>query len=460
MDGWVAVTVKNQKLICTNEVSRDSTIRSKNSFDLLDSNSTPIGPNPPLLPHATTLPLPTTTTPDDDASTTTQPCSSRRQLRKRHARHILHLLAQQEDAFLNKAIATAEHERTRLAKEDLSNPRRQAIDAAHAYPNAAPSLTHLGINLGQTLASNVKRAAQRLTSTKHVHFAHTHTVRRFHQDHVPTVLATYDSGADGHYISERDRAAANLPILRPSTKRVGVANGNTCSAKHVTALPFPNLSPAASRADTFNQFPTSLLSVGRLSDDNTVSIFTKDGVSVHRETDVLITCQGEPILIGVRDDQGRYRIPLIQQRGQWQPRPPRARVNKALQQAHSVYDLPSVEQAIRWMHAVCGYPVKSTWIKAIKAGNFVGWPLLTEKNVAKYYPDTDETPKGHLNQTRKMSAPPNTTLHHSSTPTAPPCEGRRSRTSTPPSTMSEKPSSPTKPVNSPHGPAGATSMSW
>eukprot|EP00804_Cyclotella_cryptica_P020074 CCRYP_014880-RH/>CCRYP_014880-RH protein AED:0.12 eAED:0.12 QI:0/-1/0/1/-1/1/1/0/1096 len=53
------------------------------------------------------------------------------------------------------------------------------------------------------------------------------------------------------------------------------------------------------------------------------------------------------------------------------------------------------------MHAVCGYPVKSTWLKAIKAGNFVGWPLLTEKNVAKYYPETDETPKGHLNQTRK-----------------------------------------------------------
>eukprot|EP00804_Cyclotella_cryptica_P025596 CCRYP_002824-RB/>CCRYP_002824-RB protein AED:0.38 eAED:0.38 QI:0/-1/0/1/-1/0/1/0/350 len=61
------------------------------------------------------------------------------------------------------------------------------------------------------------------------------------------------------------------------------------------------------------------------------------------------------------------------------------------------------------MHAVCGYPVKSTWIKAIKAGNFVGWPLLTEKTVAKYYPDTDETPKGHLNQTRKNVR---STKHH------------------------------------------------
>jgi len=66
-----------------------------------------------------------------------------------------------------------------------------------------------------------------------------------------------------------------------------------------------------------------------------------------------------------------------------------------------VYDLPSTEQAIKWMHAVCGYPVKSTWLKAVKAGNYVGWPMLTERNVKKYYPETSETAKGHLNQTRK-----------------------------------------------------------
>jgi hypothetical protein len=53
------------------------------------------------------------------------------------------------------------------------------------------------------------------------------------------------------------------------------------------------------------------------------------------------------------------------------------------------------------MHAVCGYPVKSTWLKAVQAGNFIGWPLLTAKNIQRYYPDSAETPKGHLNQTRK-----------------------------------------------------------
>jgi hypothetical protein len=53
------------------------------------------------------------------------------------------------------------------------------------------------------------------------------------------------------------------------------------------------------------------------------------------------------------------------------------------------------------MHIICGYPVKSTWLKAIKAGNYVGWLMLTEHNVQKYYPETSKTAKGHLNQTRK-----------------------------------------------------------
>ena len=53
------------------------------------------------------------------------------------------------------------------------------------------------------------------------------------------------------------------------------------------------------------------------------------------------------------------------------------------------------------MHTVHGYPVKSTWIKSIKAGNYIGWPMLTEHNAARYYQETNKTTKGHLNQSRK-----------------------------------------------------------
>ena len=121
----------------------------------------------------------------------------------------------------------------------------------------------------------------------------------------------YESGADGHYISKKDRRKAGLPITQKSTRWVGVANGGVSQANFVTQLPFKDLSAKAKQADTFQDFPSSLMSVGKTADDGMISIFTKDGVTVHKEMDILITCKGEPILIGVRNEQGRYQIPLI-----------------------------------------------------------------------------------------------------------------------------------------------------
>ena len=90
------------------------------------------------------------------------------------------------------------------------------------------------------------------------------------------------------------------------------------------------------------------------------------------EQDVLITCKGKPILIGIRDNKGRYRLPLMQQRGHWQPQKPSKKARQTQRQVNSVYDLHSTKQAIKWMHAVCRYPIKTTWIKTVKVGNFVG----------------------------------------------------------------------------------------
>ena len=80
-------------------------------------------------------------------------------------------------------------------------------------------------------------------------------------------MLTYDSGADGHYISKSDRKAAGLPVLRPSTKRVIVANGEKCKGTSVNLLPFSTLLKKARLADTFHNFPTSLMSVGKTADD-------------------------------------------------------------------------------------------------------------------------------------------------------------------------------------------------
>jgi hypothetical protein len=86
----------------------------------------------------------------------------------------------------------------------------------------------------------------------------------------------------------------------------GVANGGKCQAQHVTRLPFHKLSSWARQADTFQDFPTLLMSLGKTSDNGTISVFTKTGVTVFKEEDVLITCKGKPILIGLQDGRGQY----------------------------------------------------------------------------------------------------------------------------------------------------------
>ena len=50
------------------------------------------------------------------------------------------------------------------------------------------------------------------------------------------------------------------------------------------------------------------------------------------------------------------------------------------------------------MHAEVGFTVKSTWMKAIKKGNFATWPGLTYSNAAKYFPQSVETLKVHMVQ--------------------------------------------------------------
>ncbi len=66
----------------------------------------------------------------------------------------------------------------------------------------------------------------------------------------------------------------------------------------------------------------------------------------------------------------------------------------------NVYDLPSVNQTIKYLHAAAGYPVKDTWVKAINAGNYTTWPGLTAIAVRKHFPESDETQKGHMKHQR------------------------------------------------------------
>ena len=58
-------------------------------------------------------------------------------------------------------------------------------------------------------------------------------------------------------------------------------------------------------------------------------------------------------------------------------------------------------EIIRFLHTVAGFPMKATWTKAIKVGNHATRQGLMIKAVQKYFPESEETTKGHG---RKMKA--------------------------------------------------------
>jgi hypothetical protein len=69
-------------------------------------------------------------------------------------------------------------------------------------------------------------------------------------------------------------------------------------------------------------------------------------------------------------------------------------------QCNHAHDKSNQKDLINYLHAACFSPVKSTWITAIKNGQFTSWPGLTEQAVEKHLSRSTSTTKGHLNQKR------------------------------------------------------------
>ena len=138
-----------------------------------------------------------------------------RRLAKREAR-LEHLC---EHYFLDAAIDVAEDERTTIAKGNIDNPKKRAINSMHTQRvKPAPGVIQKGINMGLSMRATIKQAMRFIRADKkRVRFATTITIAEAKQDSA-TIMVTYDSGADDNYMSKSDRAKAKLPILRRLSK--------------------------------------------------------------------------------------------------------------------------------------------------------------------------------------------------------------------------------------------------
>ena len=249
-----------------------------------------------------------------------------------------------DDELIDATITLSEDGCTAMAKNDLTNVRQVTIDVAHTVTyRTKKTIRQRGRNAGNTISTEMQRLINNITrDSKHVQFRRKLTITTFYNNDDAKML-TYDSGADGNYLRKKYRKNLGLPILCVSANKADVSNGGACNGKQVTKLTFPQFSNKVEEADTFEEFPTSLMIVGKTAEEGNVYILTREGVTVYKEEDVLIICQKKTILIGKRDKCRQYRITLTQSHGQWQPHNPTRKSKNDLQQTNSVYDLPSTE---------------------------------------------------------------------------------------------------------------------
>jgi len=158
------------------------------------------------------------------------------------------------------------------------------------------------------------------------------------------------------------------------------------------------LPKAAREAHRAPAITNNLLSVSVLCDAGCQVFFHKHSCE--------ITFNGETIVRGWRDMRSNmWRISLLPDGGNnIIPADEEEDFNTEVPMpdflANSIYECETTGQLIHFYHATMGFPVTSTWCKAIDAGYFRGWPDLTSKRVRHFIKVIEETEMGHMDQTK------------------------------------------------------------
>jgi hypothetical protein len=175
-----------------------------------------------------------------------------------------------------------------------------------------------------------------------------------------------NSGATSNFVPEE----INLPKKGKSDKEVYLPDNTKLQATYRTELPLEQLSQKAREADILPGLKTPLLSINKMAEEGYTTIFHpgEKGFTVHKHGTVAITTAEPSILQGCKKKGAK--LWTISADGEQ---------NK--ESANKVYDLPLISPTVKYLHAAAGFPTEETWIKAIKAGNYITWPTITQSTV-------------------------------------------------------------------------------
>jgi hypothetical protein len=138
-----------------------------------------------------------------------------------------------------------------------------------------------------------------------------------------------------------------------------------------------------------------------MADHGYIAVFDKNEARSYDGTTTTITALEEPIIVAPRyENTGLWKMELdldFKILGQEHSE----QFVVGVDEANAILDLPNTRQSLMYFHAAVGFPVKETFLDAVRARNYATWPGLTTTLIAKHFPDLDETQKGHMKGQRK-----------------------------------------------------------
>ncbi len=159
-----------------------------------------------------------------------------------------------------------------------------------------------------------------------------------------------------------------------------------------------NLRLAAREMNIVSGLHSALISIPKFADSGYTTVFNKNGAAIYDDKTTTVMATNPPVLESeCCEHTGMWTLNLNPETtisNQEVPTAPPETLN-------IIFDLPSSRKTFLWYHASAGFPPKETFVDAVRQGNYATWPKLTVTLINRYFPDLDETIKGHLKGQRQ-----------------------------------------------------------
>jgi hypothetical protein len=144
---------------------------------------------------------------------------------------------------------------------------------------------------------------------------------------------------------------------------------------------------------------STLVSVPKILDKDYIVVFDKKSAKTYDTKTTTITAMAEPVLEAPQCTvTSLWLMPLeTKTNGGNQA----SNIEGVTERANAIFELPSTHQTILYHHALVGFPIKETFLNAVRAENYATWPGLTIATLHKYLPDSDEMQKGCMKGQRQ-----------------------------------------------------------